>query len=141
MELYVIIFLKIINCIFFILFSFKNKKISKSVVEYDQNFRKFVSSAKWKSFSKRFPKIDYKFRTGSGVNGGGYIGNSGSSSSSSPSSIFVSQDDTKTLLDLYEKIETENSKDIEKLGGHLERALAYDAVWVMAYSLNYILKK
>lgn len=137
-----IFFSKIINPIVFILFSFENEIISQSVVEYDQNFRKFVSSAKWKSFSKRFPKIDYKFRTGSGTNGGSYIGSGvSSSSSSSLSSLFFSQDDTKTLLDLYEKIENENSKDIEKLGGHLERALAYDAVWVMAYSLNYTLKK
>jgi hypothetical protein len=40
------------------------------------------------------------------------------------------------LLDLYEKINDENSKGIPELGGYLERALAYDAVWVMAYTLK-----
>jgi hypothetical protein len=42
----------------------------------------------------------------------------------------------KSLLDIYERIDSEESDEIEKLGGFLERSLAYDAVWVMAYSLN-----
>ena len=42
----------------------------------------------------------------------------------------------KSLLDIYERIDSEESEEIEKLGGFLERSLAYDAVWVMAYSLN-----
>ena len=45
------------------------------------------------------------------------------------------------MLDIYDKIEDEHSEKIEKLGGYLERALAYDAVWVMAYSLDKTLKK
>lgn len=45
-------------------------------------------------------------------------------------------EDIKSLIDIYNKIESEHSEHIEDLGGHLERALAYDAVWVMAYSLD-----
>lgn len=47
----------------------------------------------------------------------------------------------KSLLDIYNKIENEHSNEIEKLGGYLERSLAFDAVWVMAYALNQTLKK
>lgn len=45
------------------------------------------------------------------------------------------------MFDIYEKIQDESSKEIENLGGYLERALAYDAVWVMAYSLNQTLNR
>lgn len=47
----------------------------------------------------------------------------------------------KSLLDIYDRIENEYSNEIEKLGGYLERSLAFDAVWVMAYALNQALKK
>jgi hypothetical protein len=49
--------------------------------------------------------------------------------------------DKESLLDIYEKIDSEESVEIEKLGGYLERALAYDAVWVMAYSLDKTLER
>jgi hypothetical protein len=45
------------------------------------------------------------------------------------------------LLEIYDKIDSEDSVEIEKLGGYLERALAYDAVWVMAYSLDKTLER
>jgi len=41
-----------------------------------------------------------------------------------------------SLVKTYENIANENSEKIEKLGGYLERALAYDGVWVIAHSLN-----
>lgn len=82
-------------------------------MEYDKNFRKFVSSQTWKNFAKGFSKIDYKY-----------------AQTHSPA------DENKSLYNLYEKIDNEASNEIEKLGGYSERALAYDAVWVMAYSLN-----
>jgi hypothetical protein len=67
----------------------------------------------WKTFASLFPKVDHKYKQ-----------------------IIQFSEYYKTLLDLYEKIENEHSIEIEKLGGYLERSLAYDAVWVMAYSLN-----
>lgn len=87
-------------------------------MEYNDNFRKFVSSPAWKEFSRTFPKVDYKYKQTNVIN-----------------------DDYKSMHDIYEKIEDENSKEIEKLGGYLERSLAYDAVWVMAFSLNKTLEK
>lgn len=84
-----------------------------SVIDYDENFRRFVSSEIWKSFARSFPKLDHKYKQ----------------------SMQFSEN-YKTLLDLYERINSEYSIEIEKLGGYLERSLAYDAVWVMAYSLN-----
>lgn len=96
-----------------------------------------MSSAKWKDFSRRFPKVDYKYRQSS----------LSSSSINRHSSLIRSAlatssvEENKTFFDFYEKIEDENSEEIEKLGGHLERALAYDAVWVLAYSLNLTLSR
>lgn len=75
--------------------------------------------------------MDYKYKQA----GGGGIGSVASSHSLSVN------DENKSLYDLYEKINDENSREIEKLGGHLERSLAYDAVWVMAYALNQTLNK
>ncbi len=46
-----------------------------------------------------------------------------------------------SLVKTYENIANENSETIEKLGGYLERALAYDGVWVIAHSLNQTLKQ
>ena len=46
-----------------------------------------------------------------------------------------------SLLELYKNVRNENSNEIGKLGGYLERALAYDAVWVMAYALDKTLKR
>jgi hypothetical protein len=92
----------------------------KSVENYDNYFRGFVRSAKWKNFAKKFPKIDYKYRQ---------------THVSSPS------EENKSLLDLYDKINNVSTKEIEELGGYLERSLAYDAVWVLAYSLNHTLNK
>ena len=83
------------------------------MLDYANNFKKFVSSHKWKEFARSLPKIDYKYKQS-----------------------IKPTDGYKTLLDLYDKIENERSKEIPKLGGYLERSLAYDAVWVMAYSLN-----
>jgi hypothetical protein len=45
------------------------------------------------------------------------------------------------MLEIYEKIDNENSELIDALGGYLERFLAYDAVWVMAFSLNHTLNQ
>ena len=64
------------------------------------------------------PKIDYKYKQ-----------------------TLRPTDGYKTLLDIYEKINDENSDEIPKLGGYLERSLAYDAVWVIAYALNKTLNK
>ena len=77
------------------------------------NFKKFVSSQKWKEFTRTFPKIDYKYKQ-----------------------TLRPDNGIKTLLDLYDKIDNENSEEIPKLGGYLERSLAYDAVWTIAYALN-----
>ncbi|CAF0750938.1 unnamed protein product [Brachionus calyciflorus] len=83
-----------------------------SVQDYNGFFRKFVSSPEWKNYANSFQKIDYKFKQSS------------------------LNEDYKSLLEIYDKIDSENSKEIEKLGGYLERSLAFDAVWVMAYALN-----
>jgi hypothetical protein len=45
------------------------------------------------------------------------------------------------LVKTYENIDNENSEKIEKLGGYIERALAYDGVWVIAHSLNQTLNQ
>jgi hypothetical protein len=87
------------------------------VEDYNKYFRKFVSSREWKKYANSFQKIDYKFRKSS------------------------YNDEYKTLLEFYDKIDNENSKEIEKLGGYLERSLAFDAVWVMAYALNQTLNQ
>lgn len=50
-------------------------------------------------------------------------------------------EEMKSLMDIYDKIDNEQSNEIEKLGGYLERSLAFDAVWVMAYALNETLKE
>lgn len=78
---------------------------------------------------------------GSSVNATNGVGSINGMAGAGGGVSLVNHDDTKTLYDLYEKIDNENSIEIEKLGGHLERALAYDAVWVMAYSLNHTLQK
>ena len=72
----------------------------------------------WKDYARSFPKLDYKYKQ----------------------SLLFSEK-YKTLLDLYDKIDNEHSDEIEKLGGYLERSLAYDAVWVLAYSLNKTLNR
>ena len=46
-----------------------------------------------------------------------------------------------SLYNIYEKINSSKSDSIEKLGGYLERAFAYDAVWAMALALDKTLKK
>jgi hypothetical protein len=93
------------------------------VEEYDNQFRKFITSKIWKRFTHSFEKVDYKYKQSSNQGG------------------MSSDDEPESLLSIYQSIEDENSVEIEKLGGYLERALAYDAVWVMAYSLNRTLEK
>ena len=75
-----------------------------------------MSSKSWKEFTKSFSKVDYKYK-------------------------HNLNEEHKSLFEVYEKINNEESIEIEKLGGYLERALAYDAVWVMAYSLDKTLKQ
>lgn len=72
---------------------------------------------------------------------GSFDSHSSANSAASAMQALGIEDSNKSLYDFYEKIENENSKEIEKLGGHLERSLAYDAVWVMAYSLNQTLNR
>jgi hypothetical protein len=74
----------------------------------------------WRRYAQSIEKIDYKYK---------------------PNTHQAEKEEYKSLLEIYEKIDSEDSAEIEKLGGYLERALAYDAVWVMAYSLDKTLER
>lgn len=80
------------------------------MTDYNRNFNQFVSSQVWQQYMSNLPKTDYKYNN--------------------------KREKSETLYSLYEKIKHENSEYIEKLGGYLERGLAYDAVWAMAFALN-----
>nr|QVK45716.1 G protein-coupled receptor [Proales similis] len=94
---------------------YKQLDFGMSGVEFDVKFRNFVSSNLWKQFTSQFPLVDYKFHS--------------------------EKDAEKSLLEIYRSIENSFSPYIDKLGGHSERSLAYDAVWVLAFALDKTLKK
>ena len=75
-----------------------------------------MGSSIWKSFVRPFPIIDDKYKQ----------------------AITYERN---TLLELYKNIRGEKHQNIKKLGGYLERPLAYDAVWVLADALNKTLTK
>ena len=75
-----------------------------------------MSSSIWKSFIRPFPIVDEKYKSGNNY-------------------------DKNSLIYLYKNLHSENYHEITKLGGYLERPLAYDAVWVLANALNKTLTK